>query len=55
MNQLPDAVMDKDEPDAVMDKDEFDSHTWNIIDSYYKVNKGYQIVKHQLESYNDLF
>lgn len=36
-----------------MNKDEFDEKTWNIIDSYYKVNKGYQIVKHQLESYND--
>jgi DNA-directed RNA polymerase beta subunit len=34
-------------------KDDFDSYTWDIIDSYFKVNKGYQLVKHQLESFND--
>jgi DNA-directed RNA polymerase II subunit RPB2 len=36
-----------------MDKDQFDIHTWSIVDSYFKVNKGYQLVKHQLESFND--
>jgi len=37
----------------ILSKDDFDIYTWNIIDSYFKVNKGYQLVKHQLESFND--
>jgi DNA-directed RNA polymerase II subunit RPB2 len=36
-----------------MNKDQFDLLTWNTVDSYFKVNKGYQLVKHQLESFND--
>lgn len=33
----------------------FDYHTftWEVIDKYFKYNKGYQLVKHQLESFND--
>lgn len=34
-------------------KDEFEDYTWDIVKSYYKINKGYQLVKHQLESFND--
>ena len=31
----------------------FEVQTWNVVDSYFRVNKGYQLVKHQLESFND--
>ena len=27
--------------------------TWNVIDKYFKYNKGYQLVKHQVEPFND--
>ena len=27
--------------------------TWNIIESYFKNNELHQLVKHQIESYND--
>ncbi len=37
----------------ILSKDQFDIHTWNVVDSFFKVNKGYQLVKHQLESFND--
>jgi len=42
-----------DSKSLLLCKDEFDLHTWDIVDSYFKVNKGYQLVKHQLESFND--
>jgi DNA-directed RNA polymerase II subunit RPB2 len=31
----------------------FDEYTWKVIDSYFSPNKGYQLVKHQIESFND--
>lgn len=34
-------------------KSEFDSLTWDVINKYYNINKGYQLVKHQIESFND--
>ena len=37
----------------ILSKDQFDIHTWNVVDSFFRVNKGYQLVKHQLESFND--
>ena len=42
-----------DSKTLTLSKDDFDHHTWDIVDSYFKVNKGYQLVKHQLESFND--
>ena len=42
-----------DSKTLILTKDDFDHHTWDIVDSYFKVNKGYQLVKHQLESFND--
>lgn len=33
--------------------DDFEKHTWDVIDCYFSNNKGYQLVKHQIESYND--
>jgi DNA-directed RNA polymerase beta subunit len=36
-----------------LSKEDFDKLTWKIIDKYYGINKGYQLVKHQIESYND--
>lgn len=35
------------------DEVDFDRDTWEVIDAYFRVNKGYQLVKHQLESFND--
>ena len=40
-------------PMNILTKDEFDKNTWEVIDKYYNINKGYQFVKHQIESYND--
>jgi DNA-directed RNA polymerase beta subunit len=31
----------------------FELKTWKIIDNYFKFNKGHQLIKHQLETYND--
>lgn len=31
----------------------FDELAWNTIDKFFQYNRGYQIVKHQIESYND--
>jgi DNA-directed RNA polymerase II subunit RPB2 len=31
----------------------FDEYTWEVVDKFFKYNKGYQLVKHQIESYND--
>jgi len=44
------AVNNKMDP---LSKEEFETYTWKVVDSYYRVNKGYQLVKHQLESFND--
>ena len=32
---------------------EFFEHSWTIIDKYFGHNKGYQLIKHMLDSYND--
>lgn len=40
--------MDKTHPSA-----NFDSFTWEVIDKFFEYNRGYQLVKHQIESYND--
>lgn len=37
----------------VIPPNEFESGVWNVIEEYYKPSKGYQLVKHQLESFND--
>jgi DNA-directed RNA polymerase beta subunit len=39
--------------DEDISKNEFDELTWDVINKYYNINKGYQLVKHQIESYND--
>lgn len=31
----------------------YDVATWEMIDKFFKFNKGYQLVKHQLETFND--
>jgi DNA-directed RNA polymerase II subunit RPB2 len=36
-----------------MNPEEFNDFTWNVIDNYFTYNKGYQLVKHQIESFND--
>lgn len=33
--------------------DQYHDYSWEVIDKYFKYNKGYQLVKHQLESFND--
>ena len=33
--------------------EEFEKQTWDVINCYFENNKGYQLVKHQLESFND--
>lgn len=33
--------------------DLFELKTWKIVDNYFKFNKGHQLIKHQLETYND--
>lgn len=34
-------------------KMDFEKKTWEVIDNHFKINKGHQFIKHQLESYND--
>jgi DNA-directed RNA polymerase II subunit RPB2 len=36
-----------------METKDINNFTWEIIDKYFKYNKGYQLVKHQVESFND--
>ena len=31
----------------------FEEYTWGVIDKFFQYNKGYQLVKHQVESFND--
>ena len=31
----------------------FNEGVWDVVDEYFKPNKGYQLVKHQIESFND--
>lgn len=33
--------------------DNFDEFTWEVIDRFFEYNRGYQLVKHQIESFND--
>ncbi len=40
-------------PDFAREAREFDLLTWQVIDKYFAHNKGVQLVKHQLDSYND--
>ena len=37
----------------VLTPDEFDVSTWDVVDCYFSNNKGQQLVKHQIETYND--
>lgn len=37
----------------VIPKDLLQKATWDLINQHYKENKGYQLVKHLIESYND--
>lgn len=32
---------------------EFDKNTWKCIEKFFTLNSGYQLVKHQIESFND--
>lgn len=36
-----------------MADEDFEASTWDVVDCYFANNKGYQLVKHQLESFND--
>lgn len=38
---------------GILDKETFDEGVWDIVDAYFKPNKGQQLVKHQIESFND--
>lgn len=38
---------------AELTPEQFHDYSWEIIDKYFKYNKGYQMVKHQLEPFND--
>lgn len=33
--------------------DNYHKFSWEVIDKYFRYNKGYQLVKHQIESFND--
>ena len=33
--------------------DEFEKYAWNVIESYFKEEKGTVLINHQLESFND--
>lgn len=37
----------------IMTPEEYYKNTWSIIDKLYGYNKGYQLVKHLIDSYND--
>lgn len=39
--------------DSTYSKKELQDGTWKIVQKYYTENKGYQLVKHLIESYND--
>lgn len=36
-----------------LDSQQFSDATWSIIESYFGTNKGYQLIRHLLDSYND--
>lgn len=36
-----------------LDPQQFSSVTWSIIETYFGINKGYQLIRHLLDSYND--
>jgi len=38
--------------DLITDK-QYDTLSWELVDKLFKYNKGYQLVKHQLETFND--
>lgn len=40
------------DPGGAIQPNDFDENVWNIINCYFE-NKGYQLVKHQIESFND--
>lgn len=33
--------------------DTIDTYSWDVIDKFFDYNRGYQLIKHQIESYND--
>jgi len=39
--------------DMIVPPQEFEQGVWDVVGEYYKPNKGYQLVKHQIESFND--
>lgn len=39
--------------DQKADDFDFNEASWDVIYKYFSVNKGYQLVKHQIESFND--
>jgi len=43
----------RERPHDKMHPDEFDENTWKVIDKFFKSNRGYQLTKHQIESFND--
>jgi DNA-directed RNA polymerase II subunit RPB2 len=42
-----------DESSKPLSASDFHDYSWCIIEKYFKYNKGYQLVKHQIESFND--
>lgn len=39
--------------DEIIPPSVFQEYTWKVVDEYFSPNKGYQMVKHQIESFND--
>jgi DNA-directed RNA polymerase beta subunit len=39
--------------ETIVSPSEFEQGSWDVVGEYYKPNKGYQLVKHQIESFND--
>lgn len=39
--------------ETIISPTEFEKGAWDVLGEYYKPNKGYQLVKHQIESFND--
>ena len=37
----------------IIPPNQFEGVVWKVIEEYYKPSKGYQLVKHQIESFND--
>ena len=37
----------------IIDDIDYNDASWKIINSYFSINKGYQLIKHQIDTFND--